>query len=130
MVDARPKFEVHKLEGKAMKRIATPKVEMDDKGKPKLDKDGNKKLLGGFDYHEVEVDAGWMVYFPSGSSIRVWTQEELERQGFDNSPPLVDMDTGDIVGQSQVGSLKAKSDQVANRGRKQQVSTPVQQSGE
>jgi|TARA_Y100000296_G_scaffold85597_1_gene122011 threonyl-tRNA synthetase len=95
----KPRFEVHKLEGTAMKTIA----------KPKTDKKGT--LLGGFDYEEVEVDAGWMVYFPNGSSIRVWTEEEMERQGFLNDPHLVNMETGDDMGAASHTSLKSRSEQ-------------------
>jgi|TARA_R110000751_G_scaffold16789_4_gene52772 hypothetical protein len=93
------RFEVYKLEGKATRRIASPKA----------DKDG--KLLGGFEYEDLEHDAGWMVYFPSGSSIRVWTEEEMLRQGFLSDPTLVNMETGDDMGPVSSGSLKSRSEQ-------------------
>ena len=105
------RFEVHKLDGKLKRRIAKPKIKVDDKGKPVLNDKGNSILLGGFDYGDVEHDAGWMVYFPNGSSIHVWTKEEMERQGFLNPPDLVDMDTGDTVDPSRVTSLKDLSEQ-------------------
>lgn len=108
----KPKFEVHKIEGKAMRNVATPKFDPEKK-----DKDGNPKLLGGFDYEDIEVDAGWMVYFPSGSSIHVWTQEEMERQGFLTPPGLVDMDTGDSVALTQPVSLKQHSERKTHRTR-------------
>tara|TARA_R100000789_G_scaffold86428_1_gene82580 strand:+ start:4109 stop:4456 length:348 start_codon:yes stop_codon:yes gene_type:complete len=95
----KPRFEVHKLDGTAKKTIVSPKT--DKKG----------KLLGGFDYEEVEVDAGWMVYFPNGSSIRVWTKEEMERQGFLRDPNLVNMETGDDMGPATNTSLKVRSEQ-------------------
>ncbi len=95
----KPRFEVHKLKGKAAKKIAKPKT------------DGEGKLLGGFDYEDVEVDAGWMVYFPNGSSIRVWTEEEMKRQGFLSDPTLVNMETGDDMGPVQNSSLKSRSEQ-------------------
>ena len=106
MADVKPRYEVHKLEGKAMRRLA----------KSKTDKEG--KLLGGFDYEEVEHDAGWMVYFPSGSSIRVWTKEEMERQGFDLPPAMIDMETGDVTAPMSSTSLKAKSEQKNTRASK------------
>jgi len=95
----KPRFEVHKLDGTAKKTIVSPKT--DKKG----------KLLGGFDYEEVEVDAGWMVYFPNGSSIHVWTEEEMARQGFLQPPTLVNMETGDDMGTTSQGSLKSLSEQ-------------------
>ncbi len=97
--NVRPRFEVHKLEGKGNRNIATPKT--------------NKKgdLIGGFEYNDIEVDAGWMVYFPNGSSIHVWTEEEMVRQGFMQDPDLVNMETGDLMGKANTTSLKARSEQ-------------------
>lgn len=111
----KPRFEVHKIKGKRMKPIVSPKVKLDSKGKPVLDKEGNKVLLGGFDYTEIEVDAGWDVYFPGGAHVHIWTQEEMERQGFLKSPTLVNMETGDDVGPMADTSLKSRSEQIANR---------------
>ena len=95
----KPRYEVHKLEGKTTKTVAKPKT------------DGKGKLLGGFDYEDIEVDAGWMVYFPNGSSIRVWTKDEMERQGFLSDPTLVNMETGDDMGPAINSSLKSRSEQ-------------------
>ena len=97
--NVKPRYEVHKLEGTGIRRVATPKA----------DKEG--KLLGGFDYEDKEVDAGWMVYFPNGSSIRVWTKEEMDRQGFLRNPTLVNMETGDDMGTASHTSLKSLSEQ-------------------
>jgi len=97
--NVKPRFEVHKLEGMGNRRIATPKI----------NKEG--KLLGGFDYEDKEVDAGWMVYFPNGSSIHVWTEEEMVRQNFLTDPDLVNMETGDVVGKAHSQSLKSRSEQ-------------------
>ena len=105
MPDLKPRYEVHKLEGTAKRTLA----------KSKVDKDG--KLLGGFDYEDIDHDAGWMVYFPSGSSIRVWTKEEMERQGFDLPANLIDMETGDETAPMSNVSLKAKSEQKNARSR-------------
>jgi|TARA_Y100000310_G_scaffold263231_1_gene273293 hypothetical protein len=95
----KPRYEVHELEGTRMKTIASVRKE------------------GGFDYEEVEVPAGYMVYFPSGSSIRL-SEAELKEQGFDKPAALIDMDSGDEVGMVQHGALKAKADQVIARGRR------------
>jgi len=70
---------------------------------------------------DKEVDAGWMVYFPSGASVHIWTKEELERQGFTKQPSLINMETGDDVGQVSDTSLKSKSEQVSNRSRSSKV---------
>jgi hypothetical protein len=99
----KPRFEVHKLDGKRHRRVA----------KPKTDKQG--KLIGGFDFEDIEQDAGWMVYFPNGASIHIWTQEEMERQGFLSTPTLVDMETGDDIGPAVSASLKSRSEQISNR---------------
>jgi hypothetical protein len=109
----RPRFEVHKLPGKGIRRIATPNVKLDAKGKPVLDKNDQVISLGGFSYKDEEVDAGWMVYFPHGSSIHIWTEKEMIRQGFMEDPDLVDMDSGEAVAAPEPMSLKAMSEQKA-----------------
>ena len=95
----RPRFEVHKLKGKGVRHIASPKT----------DKEG--KLLGGFEYEDKEVPAGWMVYFPNGSSVHIWTEEEMERCGFLADPTLIDMESGEEVPQAAPQSLKSRSEQ-------------------
>lgn len=80
-------FEVYPIEGQVTKTIYNYK-------------DGKRIET------EVEEDAGFMVYFPQGHSIRVATREELNALGFGGSASLVDMDTGDVVVQGQNGSLK------------------------
>lgn len=80
MPQIKPQYIVQKLNGKRKHTIASPA----------------KK--GGFDYKEVEEPAGYMVFFPSGSSIRVRTDDELKRLGFDSPANLVDMESGEIVG--------------------------------
>ena len=139
--NVKPRFEIEKLEGKRTRTIANPKIEtysedipakdsdgevimksnkpvlLHKAGAPVLDDKGKKVSLGGFDYTAIEVDAGWMVYFPRGASIHVWTREEMERLGFLADPTLVDMDTGDVVGPMADTSLKAGVERVANRPR-------------
>lgn len=56
--------------------------------------------------YSVEVPYGYDVYFPAGHSIRVATDVELQRLGFMDPPDLIDMDSGDVVGQSQPVSLR------------------------
>ena len=109
--NVRPRFEVHKLEGTGKRRIATPKVKLNAKGDVILDKNDIPTLLGGFEYEDREVPAGWMVYFPNGSSIHVWTEEEMIRQNFLEDPDLVNMETGDLMGKSSNVSLKSRSEQ-------------------
>jgi hypothetical protein len=98
--DIKPKFEVHKLEGTFMRSVA--KV--------------NKKS-GGFTYEDVETDKGWMVYLPNGSSVHILTEADLVRQGYGRPAKLVDMNTGDEVGEAAPSSLKAISEQKNNRSK-------------
>jgi hypothetical protein len=107
----KPKFEVHKEKGKRTKQVA----------KPKTSKDG--KLLGGFEYEDVEVDAGWMVYFPNGASVHIWTKEEMERQGFMNDPAMVNMDTGDESAPMSNTSFKSVSEQKSSRSNSSRSSS-------
>ena len=98
----KPRFEIEKLKGTRLRRIAKPKA--DDKG----------KLLGGFEYEDIEHDAGWMVYLPTGASVHIWTQQEMERQSFLNSPTLIDMDSGETVAIPEVVSLKELAERTEN----------------
>lgn len=110
MANIKPRFEVHKLEGK-VKHTIYEKAPKGEEGK-----------FGGFTPKEVEEDAGYMVYFPTGASIRVRTEGELINLGFARDPELVDMESGDVVGVANT-SLKARSDQLTAGGRSKHPST-------
>jgi len=56
--------------------------------------------------HKVEVPYGYNVYFPAGHSIRVRTDEELERLGFNKPAELVNEETGEVVGTTAETTLK------------------------
>lgn len=89
----RPKYEVHQIDEK----VSHKKYSFGE----------NKEIIS----EEIEEDFGYMVYFPNGSSIRVRTDAELKRLGFDKPATLVDMDTGDEVGEAPTDSLKRRSEQ-------------------
>ena len=93
MAELKRRYEVEKLEGTVMREV----IEISKKD-------------GSFVKSMVEEPAGFMVYFPSGASVRVRTEEELKKQGFDVPAPVVDMETGEVVG-LEPGSLKAHSEQ-------------------
>ena len=109
MTDIKPRFEVDVLKGKRVRRMASPK------------KDKNGKLLGGFEYTDVDAPAGYMVYFPSGSSIHIWTMEEMIRQGFDKDPKLVDMESGEERPAMEDISLKSRSERKESVRKTSQV---------
>jgi hypothetical protein len=75
-----PAFMVEKLVGKHKREL----VKFTSKGDRKTE--------------VVEEDAGYLVTFPKGHSIRVSTDAELHRLGFDQTIPLIDED-GDAVGE-------------------------------
>lgn len=78
----RPAFTVKKLEGQIERTV----LGFDQKG---------KKVS-----NTVKVDAGYLVSFPKGHSIRVLTDEAMHRLGFDRSIPLVDLENdGMVVGE-------------------------------
>jgi hypothetical protein len=99
MPDIKPKYEVHKLPGKTTRTYASPSEK------------------GGFEYEDKEVDSGYMVYFPNGSSIRCWDDKHLEQLGFNEPAALIDMESGDEMGVAHPGVLKARSEQKTSRGR-------------
>src|SRR3990167_7295800 len=90
MAQVMPAFEVEKLEGTREHVILKP------------DKDN-----GGFTKETVKIDAGYNVYFPRGHSIRV-SEAELQRMGLNRDPALVDMESGDGVGNASRVSLKER----------------------
>lgn len=92
------RFQVKKLEGTYTKRKAVYV--------PVLDEDGNKTGQRRLEYQEVEVDKGWMVFFPNGSSIHVEREDELKRMGYDREPELVDLTTGDTIGEGESTDLE------------------------
>lgn len=95
----KPRYEVHKLEGTFTKKSY---VKDDD---------------GHLEVKETEHELGWMVYFPDGSSIHVEKEAEMQRLGFDKPATLVDMESGDEVGQVGTGSLKSLSEQKTARNK-------------
>lgn len=77
-----------------------------------------KHTSAGFEYKTVKQDAGYMVYFPKGHSIRIRTEAELKRLGFDRGAQLVDMETGEVVDEdASEGSLKDKVQSAGARSR-------------
>jgi hypothetical protein len=102
--DIKPRYEVHKLEGDVE---VTVFVKNDD---GKLVKEQRTQ------------PAGYMVYFPNGASIRVRTEEELKRLGFDIDAPLVDMVSGEVVPvKTQHGQLKSRSQQISGSRSRSQI---------
>lgn len=101
----RPKYQVKPLEGE-VERVITV-----------FTKDG-------FQQKTVKEPAGFMVYFPSGASMRARSVEHLQELGIDlNSVPgLIDMDTGEEIEVPQMVDLE----QVANastRGTRRRATT-------
>ena len=100
MAELKRRYEVEKLEGTRQREI----IEISKKD-------------GSFVKKMVQEPAGYMVYFPNGSSVRIRTEEELEKQGFDKPASLVDMDSGE-TSRTPEGSLKAHSEQKQNKPRR------------
>lgn len=68
---------------------------------------------------EVEVPAGYMLYGPRDTSIRV-SAEQLAAYGIDPNrrPPLIDEETGEVVSESEPVSIRSKVlSTVTKRGR-------------
>ena len=99
----KPRFQVEKLEGTRTRTVLD------------YDKEGNRIET------ETEVEAGWMVYVPSGISFRVTSLEELERLELINAPELVDMNSGDVVGTTEVHDLKRVAEHKSARSTNQRA---------
>lgn len=78
---------------------------------------------------EVEVPYGYDVYFPNGSSMRVRTTEELKRLGFAEGADLIDMESGESVGQPQT-SLKQNVQRRASSKRRSDTASVDANQGE
>lgn len=86
-------YQVTKLSGKIKKMIYGYKAT----GKFKTLKDGSKKSITRIEPSEVMEDAGFLVKFPNGHSIRISDEKELQRLGFHLEPGLVSLETGDVL---------------------------------
>ena len=95
-----PRFEVHPVDEELTRTILTP-----------------NKETGGFDKKVVKEERKCFdVFFPNGHSMRVRGEDELRRLGFDTSPALVDMETGDIAPQAAT-SLKTHVERTTKLSR-------------
>lgn len=100
MANMKPKYEVHEIEEEVPHTIWS----FDEK-------------TGEMRSDTTQEAGGFMVYFPTGSSIRVRNVSELARLGFNKPPTLVDMETGDEVAVPKLTSLKSRSEQkTSNKG--------------
>lgn len=103
----RPRFQVRKLEGTYTAKIAKYVKVLD----PDTDEPTGAKRL---EYEEVERPRGWMVFFPNGSSVHITNEEELKRMGYAQAPELVDLESGDVVGSTD---LETRSERKTRAGR-------------
>ena len=85
----RPKYQIKPIEG----TVERPVVKIID---------------GKFQQVMVEEPAGFMVFFPSGASMRARDVEQLRELGINPNevPGLIDMETGEEVAQPQVADLE------------------------
>ena len=95
-------FEAHKLEGDFTRTVYDYEEVKNAKG----------KLVRQRTETKMTEKAGYMVYFPNGSSIHVRSDEEMERLGFDHEPDLIDLDTGEIDVKGGSTSLKRKAERI------------------
>jgi len=84
----RPRFQVEDFDGVVKHRTVSKSP-----GRP-------------FEFKTVKEEDGWMVYFPAGHSLRIRKESEMIRLGFMDAPDLVDTNTGEIVPQVEMPSLK------------------------
>lgn len=109
------KYEVHEVpeDERTPRRIVKLMSPSDVKKRKKA---GKKNTGFGF---ETEKDSRpqFDVYFPSGHSIRVIGEDELLRLGFQVGAGLVDMETGEDVGETEQVSLRDQAERTVQRPR-------------
>lgn len=110
--DIKPPYQVERLEGKV------PRVITDIKD-------------GTFVQREVEEDAGFMVYLPSGGSIRARSEAHLRELGIDPNvtPGLMDMETGEEVASPSM-SLKQQVQSRTKRSKRKQSEESASHEGD
>lgn len=96
-----PKYQVERLHG-TVERTVT------------------KYTKEGFMQETVQEPAGFMVYFPSGASMRARSEEHLRELGIDPDaePGLVDMETGEDVPTPPRTNLKMRAAASVRRGKR------------
>lgn len=87
-VQLKPRFQVKKLDGTFVKKVAFYETIENEEG---------VKIGKRLTYRDKECDRGFMVYFSNGASIHIESEDELKRMGYNKAASLVDMETGDEV---------------------------------
>lgn len=82
----KPAFQVEKLKGK----VEHKRFSYEPRDTGRKDRNGNPIMTHIQKVETVKEDAGYMVYFPRGHSIRVRDDAELKRLGLDRNPHLSD----------------------------------------
>tara|TARA_R100001594_G_scaffold22817_1_gene44311 strand:- start:6393 stop:6731 length:339 start_codon:yes stop_codon:yes gene_type:complete len=112
MPNVKPAYIVQRIEGKVKHTTAKPKE------------------TGGFDYTEKQEPGGYMVYLPNGDSLRVRTDGELQRLGFDSPANLVDMDSGEVVGSMSNMSFQHMTTLLPDAAKETSIVTETLDTGE
>lgn len=108
-MDVRKPYEVYPLPGSVKKTKRSIKAV----GEKTLANGKSRTIYRHFT-EEVTEPAGFIVKFPFGHSIRVRSQEELERLGFHLVPGLVSMVTGDVIlPNTTVDEMQSKIDLIS-----------------
>jgi len=102
--NVKPAFEVEILEGTIPRQVV-------------------KMVDGEMSTEIIDEPRGYMVYFPSGHSIRVRNHKDLVSLGFEKAPNLVDMDNGDELTLHSHRSLKSEVERKTKptRAKKQEL---------
>lgn len=104
-VQIRPRYQVVPITRTVRVNTAYPVQELDAKGQPR------RRWVFRPENHECR---GFMVYFPRGHSIFVESALRLRELGFDASPDMVNMDTGDVVEVGNIMDLRTAGEAALN----------------
>ena len=112
MANIKKAFMVKELPGQRTKKVFDYEEVKNNKG----------KLVRQRTETDVPVPNGWMVFFPNGSSIHVTSIEEMNRLGFAEgerirNAKLIDLDSGEIVGDAGDTDFETISERKSNRGK-------------
>lgn len=116
-------YEVTKLSGQVKRKVFSYEQTSTRKVRKKDGSYDEKAVFALRESVKLE-DAGYLVKFPNGHSIRVRDDEELKRLGFDLEPGFISFETGDVIMPnyekmvSQIETMRLLSDGYVPAGQK------------
>lgn len=114
-VDIKPAYQAERVTGKFKRTVIHIQEDVREVGALNDKKIITRKLVPVVE----EFSEGWMVYFPQKHSVFIAADDETQLRiiGIMDEPPLVDMNSGEVVPKSYSATPKDLVEQSLVRGR-------------